>query len=113
MAIALNTTAQEASNKPFRSRAMRLMTTGFLIYAMLILAGHIAGFPLAYAYLHTICTDGCALTPANLQALERYGLSIAFYVNLYIAIQMLCILVTFGVALLIVFKKAGQWVPLG
>jgi hypothetical protein len=46
-------------------------------------------------------------------ALERYGLSIAFYANLYMAIQVLYILVTVGVALLIVFKKPGEWVPLG
>ena len=113
MAIALNTTVQQASKKPSRSRADRFMTAGFLVYTRIILAGHIAGFPLAYAYLHTVCSDGCGLTPENVHALERYGLSIAFYANLYMAIQVLYILVTVGVALLIVFKKPGQWAPLG
>jgi len=89
------------------------MTCGFLVYTLLILAGHVAGFPLGYAYLHTVCTRSCALTPQNVHALERIGLSIAFYANLYTALQVLYILVTVGTAALIVFKKPGQWVPLG
>jgi hypothetical protein len=113
MTIALNTTMQEASKKPSGSRVPWLMRTGFLVYTLLIIAGHIAGFPLAYAYLHTVCSDGCGLTPENVLALERHGLSIAFYANLYMAIQVLYILVTVVAALLIVFKKPGQWVPLG
>jgi hypothetical protein len=104
---------QEASKKPARPRASWLMMAGFLVYTCLILAGHTAGFPLAYAYLHTVCPNGCALTPENVHVLERYGLSIAFYANLYMAIQILYILVSVGVALLIVFKKPGEWVPLG
>lgn len=113
MSIALDTRLQEAAKKPSRPRAAWLLTAGFLVYTLLILGGHIVGFPLAYAYLHTVCLDGCALTPENVHALERYGLSIAFYANLYMAIQALYILVSVGVALLIVFKKPGQWVPLG
>ncbi len=107
------TTVQEAANKPSRSRAPWLMTAGFLIYTLLILAGHIAGSPLAYTYLQTVCPEGCGLTPENMHVLERYGLSIAFYANLYMAIQVLYILISVGVALLIVFKKPGEWVPLG
>src|SRR6266516_502199 len=45
--------------------------------------------------------------------LEQLGLSIPFYANLYLVIQVLYILVCVGIALLIVFKKPGQWVPLG
>jgi hypothetical protein len=63
--------------------------------------------------LHTVCPNGCALTPGNVRALEQLGLSIPFYANLYMAIQVLYILVCVGIALLIVFKKPGQWVPLG
>lgn len=113
MTVALDTTVHEAAKKPSRSRAPWLMTVGFLIYTLLILIGHIAGFPLAYAYLHTVCSNGCGLTPENVRALEQYGLSIAFYANLYMATQVLYILISVGVALLIVFKKPGEWVPLG
>jgi hypothetical protein len=89
------------------------MTVGFLVYTLLILIGHIVGFPLGYAYLHTVCPSGCSLTPENVHALEHIGLSISFYANLYMMIQVLYILVCVGIALLIVFKKPGQWVPLG
>jgi signal transduction histidine kinase len=113
MTVALDAPVQIASHKRPRSLAAWLMTSGFTLYVLLILAGHVAGFPLGYAYLHTVCSRGCALTPANVHALERIGLSIAFYANLYTVLQVLYILVTVGTAALIVFKKPGQWVPLG
>jgi hypothetical protein len=113
MTVALDTLVQEASNKPSRSRATWLMLVGFLIYTLLILLGHLVGFPLGYAYLHTVCPSGCSLTPGNVHALEQMGLSITFYAHLYMAIQVLYILVCVGIALLIVVKKPGQWVPLG
>jgi len=113
MTAALDTQVQEKSNKTSRSRAAWLMTVGFLVYTLLILIGHIVGFPLGYAYLHTVCPSGCSLTPENVRALEHIGLSISFYANLYMVIQVLYILVCVGIALLIVFKKPGQWVPLG
>jgi hypothetical protein len=113
MTVAIDAPVQVASHKRPRSFAAWLMMCGFLVYTLLILAGHIAGFPLGYAYLHTICTRGCALTPQNMHALEVIGLSIAFYANLYAVLQVLYILVTVGIAALIVFKKPGQWVPLG
>ena len=113
MTAALDTQVQEKSNKTSRSRAAWLMTVGFLVYTLLILIGHIVGFPLGYAYLHTVCPSGCSLTPENVRALDHIGLSISFYANLYMVIQVLYILVSVGIALLIVFKKPGQWVPLG
>jgi MFS family permease len=113
MTAALDTQVQEKSNKTSRSRAAWLMTVGFLVYTLLILIGHIVGFPLGYAYLHTVCPSGCSLTPENVRALEHIGLSISFYANLYMVIQVLYILVSVGIALLIVFKKPGQLVPLG
>jgi hypothetical protein len=113
MAVALNAPSQEIFNKPSRPRIARLMTIGFLIYTFLILVGHTIGFPLGYAYLHTVCPSGCSLTPGNVRALEHLGLSINFYANLYMVIQVIYILVCVGIALLIVFKKPGQWVPLG
>jgi len=113
MTAALDTQVQEKSNKTSRSRAAWLMAVGFLVYTLLILIGHIVGFPLGYAYLHTVCPSGCSLTPENVRALEHIGLSISFYANLYMVIQVLYILVCVGIALLIVFKKPGQWVPLG
>jgi hypothetical protein len=113
MAVALDTSTPETFNKPSRPRTAWLMTIGFLAYTLLILVGHIVGFPLGYAYLHTVCPSGCSLTPENVHALKQSGLSIPFYVNLYMVIQLLYILVCVGIALLIVFKKPGQWVPLG
>ncbi len=113
MAVALDTPTQEIFNTPSRPRTAWLMTLGFLVYTLLILVGHFVGFPLGYAYLHTVCPSGCSLTPENVHALEQSGLSIAFYANLYMVIQVLYILVSVGIALLIVFKKPGQWVPLG
>src|SRR5437764_13137091 len=113
MTAALDTQVQEKSNKTSRSRAAWLMTVGFLVYTLLILIGHIVGFPLGYAYLHTVCPSGCSLTPGNVSALTQNGLSITFYANLYLVIQMLYILVCVGVAVLIVVKKPGQWFPVG
>ncbi len=113
MTVALDTPTQEAFNPPSRPRTTWLMTAGFLAYTLLILVGHIVGFPLGYAYLRTVCSSGCSLTPGNVRALEQLGLSIPFYANLYLVIQVLYILVCVGIALLIVFKKPGQWVPLG
>ena len=113
MTLALDTPIQEAFNPPSRPRTAWLMTAGFLVYTLLILIGHIVGFPLGYAYLHTVCPSGCSLTPGNVHALEQLGLSIPSYANLYMAIQVLYILVCVGIALLIVLKKPGQWVPLG
>jgi MFS family permease len=113
MAVALDTPTQEIFNKPSRPRTAWLMTLGFLVYTLLILVGHLVGFPLGYAYLRTVCPGGCSLTPGNVRALEHIGLSITFYANLYMVIQLLYILVCVGIALLIVFKKPGRWVPLG
>jgi hypothetical protein len=113
MRVALDTPTQEVFNTPSRPRTTWLMTAGFLVYTLFILSGHIVGFPLGYAYLHTVCPSGCSLTPGNVRALEQLGLSIPSYANLYTAIQVLYILVCVGIALLIVLKKPGQWVPLG
>ena len=113
LTVALDTPTQEAFNKSSRPRTAWLMLVGFLIYTLLILSGHILGLPLGYAYLHTVCPSGCSLTPGNVHALEQMGLSIPFYATLYTAIQVLYILVCVGVAVLIVVKKPGQWVPLG
>jgi len=113
MTNTLDTPRQETFQTRSRPRQAWLMTAGFLFYTLLILIGHIVSFPLGYAYLHTVCPSGCSLTPGNAQALERIGLSIAFNANLYMTIQALYILVCVGIALLIVFKKPGQWVPLG
>jgi hypothetical protein len=113
MTVALDTPTQEAFNPPSRPRTTWLMTAGFLVYTLLVLVGHIVGFPLGYAYLHTVCPSGCSLTPGNVRGLEQLGLSIPFYANFYLVIQVLYILVCAGIALLIVFKKPGQWVPLG
>src|SRR5436309_12732737 len=113
MTVALDTLTQRAFNPPSRPRTAWPMLIGFFIYTLLILTGHVVGFPLGYAYLHTVCPSGCSLTVGNVHALEQRGLSVAFYANLYLAIQVLYILVCVGIALLIVFKKPGQWVPLG
>ena len=113
MAVALDTPTQEIFTKPSRPRTAWFMTLGFLIYTLLIVVGHIVGFPLGYAYLHTVCLSGCGLTPGNVLALKQMGLSITFYANVYMVIQVLYILVCVGIALLIVFKKPGRWVPLG
>ena len=113
MTVALDRPTREAFIPPFRSRTAWLMTGGFLVYTLLILAGHIVGFPLGYAYLHTVCSNVCALTPGNVRALGQLGLSIPLYANMYMTIQVIYILVSIGIALVIVFKKPGQWVPLG
>src|SRR5438132_13947005 len=112
MTVALDPPVQGESNKPSRSRAAWLMTVGFLVYTLLILVGHIVGFPLGYAYFHTVCPSGCSLTPGNVRVLEQLGLSIPFYANLYLAIQVLYVQVCSGFALLIVFKKLRHWVHL-
>jgi hypothetical protein len=109
MTVALDAPMQVASHKRPRSFAAWLMTSGFILYALLILAGHIVGFPLAYAY----CKSGCGLTLDNVRALQHVGASVAFYANFYMALQVLYVLICVGVAGLIVFKKPGQWVPLG
>src|SRR5947209_6544845 len=103
--VTLDTPVQEASDKPSRPHIAWLMTGGFLVYTLLILIGHILGFLPGYAYLHTVCASGCSLTPENVHALEQSHLSIAFYANLFMALQVLYILVCLGIALLIVFKK--------
>jgi len=72
------------------------MTGGFLVYRLLIFVGHSVGFPLSYAYLHTVCPSGCSLTPGNANALAHSSLSIPFYANLYLVIQVLYILVYGG-----------------
>lgn len=113
MRVALNTIAQATPNKPAHSRMAWIMTSGFLVYTLLILTIHIVGFPLGYTYLQTVCPDGCSLTPENVRALEHSGLSILFYTNFYMTLQVIFILVSIGIGLLIVFKKPGQWVPLG
>jgi signal transduction histidine kinase len=113
MTVTFDMPAQEEPKTPFHSRTTWLMQAGFLIYTLLILLGHLVSFSLGYAYLHTVCSSGCSLTPENVRALEQVGLSITFYANLYITIQVLYILVCVGFALLIVFKKPGQWIPLG
>jgi hypothetical protein len=115
MTVALDTPTQEAFNTSPRPRVARLMLGGFLAYMLLILAGHLLGFAPGFAYLHRVCSNDtvCGLTVENVQALERHGLSIEFYATLFLAVQVLYILVCVGIALLIVLKKPGQWVPLG
>lgn len=112
MATTLNTSIQVPITRHHLSRT-RCMISGFLLYTLLILAGHIASFPLSYTYLHTVCSSGCGLTPDNGRALQQWGISIALYANFYTLLQVLYILICVGVALFIVFKKPGQWVPLG
>jgi len=109
MTVALKAPVQMVSTKRPRSLAAWLMTFVFILYALLILAGHIAGFPLAYAY----CKSGCGLPLDNVRALQHVGTSVAFYANLYMTLQVLYVLICVGVAGFIVFKKPGQWVPLG
>lgn len=115
MTVALDAPVQEARNKPSSSQMAGLMMIGFLTYTLLILLGHLIGFPIGYAYLHKVCSNDqvCGLTVENVQALARHGLSIDVYANLFMVVQVIYILVCVGIALLIVLKKPGQWVPLG
>jgi signal transduction histidine kinase len=113
MTVAIDTSTPVAAHQSPRSFATWLMTGGFVLYTLIILVGHLVGFPLAYAYLRTVCDAGCALKPGNAQALAQMGLSIAFYANIYSAIQILFILAATSGAALIVYKRPGQWVPLG
>lgn len=92
MTVALDKSSQEVFPRPSHPRTSWLMTGGFPVYTLLILVGHIVGFPLGYSYLHTVCPNVCALTPGNVSALERLGLSIQMYANLYMAIQIIYIL---------------------
>ena len=105
----------EVTHTPGQSRAWLapLMTLSFLLYTAVILAGHIIAFPLSYAWLQTVCTENCGLTPENIQALTKVGVSIVLYANLYTVLQVVYIIACLSVAMLIVFKKPGQLVPLG
>jgi hypothetical protein len=90
-----------------------LMTLSFLLYTAIILVGHIIAFPLSYALLNSVCAENCGLTADNSLALAHINVSAALYANLYMALQVVYIIACLSVALLIVFKKPGQLVPLG
>lgn len=114
MKVRLDSSSTLASaERPARSWTAWMMTAGFLFYTMLILAGHLVGFPLSFAYLQKACEDGCALTPGNLIALKNAHIPLNTYINAFEVVQTIYVLVSVGIALLIVFKKPGQWVPLG
>ena len=115
MTVALDTSTRKALDTAPRPRLARLMLGGFLAYLLLILAGHLLGVAPGFAYLHRVCANDtvCGLSVEDVRALQRHGLSIEFYATLFLAVQVLYILVCVGIALLIVLKKPGQWVPLG
>ncbi len=112
--------APTQENQP-ASRYAWLMTTGFLLYTAIVLAGHIIAFPRSYAFLQTVCAGSddplgapsCGLTPENAHALAQIGVSVAWYANFYTTIQVIYILACLSVGILIVLKKPGQLVPLG
>src|SRR5437763_14531965 len=111
MMVALDTPTQRAFNPPSRPRTAWLMLIGFFIYTLLILTGHVVGFPLGYAYLHTVCPSGCSLTPGNVHPLAQSGPSITFYPNLYLVIQVLYIMICVGLPVRFFATKHGRWVP--
>jgi hypothetical protein len=110
-------TTTKTTGSGSHKRSTRLMTLGFLLYLVIILAGHVVGFPLSYNFLHTVCTQNCAgfvpqLTLENVRALSSLNLSIIWYTNFYMVIQVIYILFCLGVALLVVLKKPGELIPL-
>ncbi len=99
-----------------RISGYRLLVARIVLLAtsVLNLILFIAGVPVYFAYLHTLCTD-CLddrLTPDKLQALHTLGISISTYAVYMVALNLLFALVFFAVAALIFWRKSDDWMAL-
>jgi hypothetical protein len=88
----------------------------WLILIILILAFFLANIPVYFAQLHTVCIHPlCAhwqLTPTNVEALQKVGLSVTIYAVFNLILSLFSVLVWFAVSALIVCRKFNDWMTL-
>jgi signal transduction histidine kinase len=77
----------------------------------------VASLPTNFAILHQSCGAWCSLgdgqlSPAELQALPRYGLSLDAYAALWLGIMIGGALVWFCVAMILFWRKSNDWLAL-
>jgi hypothetical protein len=87
----------------------------WIVLAILLLAYFVAGIPVAYQLLGTVCTPSnpvqctISLTPGNVQALARLPLSVAAYVDFQVALLVALSLLFWVVGVLIFWRKSQEW----
>jgi len=87
----------------------------FILVALALLV-FVASLPVYISQLQSVCYNAaCAsvqLTPQALGALRNLGLTIGFYASIRSALAIISILVWFGVAGVLVWRKSNDWMAL-
>jgi hypothetical protein len=88
----------------------------WIAVTVLALVIFVANVPVAYTWLHTVCT-GCGdgfwrLSPEDVKALEELNLSIGFYAAYNVAFNIIYALGFYAVGIFIVLKKPDDWMAL-
>src|SRR5215469_14135552 len=90
----------------------------WMALVLFTVSSFILSLPAYFAQLQTICSgDLCVysygrLTPGNAQALQHLGLSISSYAASVLALAIASVLVFFGVAGLIFWRRSDDWMAL-
>jgi len=100
---------------PLRGRILLTARIAFIIELVLGAGMTIAGLPLIPSYLHALCQSNLCLYQLSLkqlQELQAAGLSLQMYVITILIISIVAILVTYGLAILLMWKRSDDRVAL-
>src|SRR5262245_46018473 len=106
------------SSPQFSGRWLVVLRSLWLLLAIGLLLNFIAGIPADHAQLQTVCAQNpvqCAvwqLTPGNVQALRRLGLSVHTYAMVVTLGNVVGSLLCLALAALIFWRRSDEWIGL-
>ncbi len=101
-----------------RGRRLLAARTVWIIATALVVGVYVAAVYIAYAKYRTICEagTGCGpywyLTPEDVVALRRLGLSVGFYTAYRLAVEVFYTMVFWVIGALIFWKRSDNWMAL-
>src|SRR6266516_510673 len=105
-----------AGDTGLHGRWLMLARFVWFILVALALVVFVASLPVYISQLQSVCYDAeCAsgqLTPQTLVALRNLGFTIGFYTSIRSALTIISVLVWFGVAGVLVWRKSNDWMAL-
>src|SRR6266705_1560169 len=97
-------------------RLLLIVRVAWLVVAISCAGLAMVSLPFTFIQIQTVCTgSACSwvqLTPSQVQTLHHLGFSETWYAAVIIAVNVLCIIVTYGFASIVMWSRSGEFMAL-